>query len=96
MAELADARVSNTLEGNLVRVRLPASAPLLAAYRQLATADAAVTAYAAYYNYHRLHGELGWRTPAERFDGTPFVDPGFEHVPSLTAVADLLADLLAA
>jgi transposase InsO family protein len=62
----------------------------------LAAADAAVTAYAAYYNYHRLHGELGWRTPAERFDGTPFVDRGFEHVPSLVAVADLLADLLAA
>ena len=62
----------------------------------LAAADAAVTAYATYYNYHRLHGELGWRTPAERFDGTPFVDRGFEHVPSLVAVADLLADLLAA
>jgi transposase InsO family protein len=62
----------------------------------LAAADAAVTAYATYYNYHRLHGELGWRTPAERFDGTPFLDRGFEHVPSLTAVADLLADLLAA
>jgi transposase InsO family protein len=62
----------------------------------LAAADAAVTAYAAYYNYHRLHGEIGWRTPAERFDGTPFTDRGFEHVPSLTAVADLLAALLAA
>jgi transposase InsO family protein len=62
----------------------------------LAAADAAVIAYATYYNYHRLHGELGWRTPAERFDGTPFTDRGFEHVPSLTAVADLLADLLAA
>jgi transposase InsO family protein len=62
----------------------------------LAAADAAVTAYAAYYNYHRLHGELGWQTPAERFDGTPFTDRGFEHVPSLIAVADLLAELLAA
>jgi len=62
----------------------------------LAAADAAVTAYAAYYNYHRLHGEIGWRTPAERFDGTPFTDRGFEHVPSLSGVADLLADLLAA
>jgi transposase InsO family protein len=59
----------------------------------LAAADAAVTDYAAYYNYHRLHGKLGWRTPAERFDGTPFTDRWFEHVPSLTAVADLLADL---
>jgi hypothetical protein len=57
---------------------------------------AAVTAYAAYYNYHQLHGELGWWTPAERSDGMPFVDRGFEHAPSITAVADLLAALLAA
>ncbi len=62
----------------------------------LAAADAAVTAYASYYNYHRLHGSLAWQTPAERFDGTPFTDLGFEHVPSLAAVADLLAELLAA
>jgi transposase InsO family protein len=62
----------------------------------LAAADVAVTAYATYYNYHRLHGELGWQTPAERFDGTPFADRGFEHVPSLAAVAPLLAELLAA
>lgn len=62
----------------------------------LAAADAAVTAYAAYHDYHRLHGEIGWRTPAERFDGTPFTDRGFEHVPSLVPVADLLAELLAA
>lgn len=62
----------------------------------LAAADAAVTAYASYYNYHRLHGELGWQTPAERFNGTPFLDRGFEHVPSLAAVAPLLAELLAA
>jgi len=60
-----------------------------------AAADAAVTAYATYYNYHRLHGELGWRTPAERFDGTPFTDRGFEHVPALAPIADLLAELLA-
>ena len=31
-----------------------------------------------------------WQTPAERFDGTPFTDRGFEHVPSLAAVAALL------
>ncbi len=47
------------------------------------------------HNYHRLHGELGWRPPAERFDGTPFTDRGFEHVPALAPVADLLAELLA-
>jgi len=57
----------------------------------LAAADAAVTAYASYYNYHRLHGSLGWRTPAERSDGTPFTGRGFEHVPSLAPVAELLA-----
>jgi transposase InsO family protein len=62
----------------------------------LAAADAAVTAYASYYNYHRLHGSLAWQTPAERFDGTPFTDRGFEHVPSLAGVADLLDELLAA
>ncbi len=64
--------------------------------KTLAAAEAAVTAYAGYYNYHRLHGALGWRTPAERFDGTPFTDRGFEQVPALAGVADLLSDLLAA
>ncbi len=62
----------------------------------LAAADAAVNAYSSYYNYHRLHGGLGWMTPAERFDGTPFTDRGFEHVPALVGVADLLTDLMAA
>jgi len=62
----------------------------------LAAAEAAVTAFAGYYNYHRLHGALGWQTPGERFDGTAFTDRGFEHVPLLAAVADLLSDMLAA
>ena len=31
-----------------------------------------------------------------RSDGTPFLDSGLEHVPSLAAVAPLLAELLAA
>jgi transposase InsO family protein len=61
----------------------------------LAAADAAVTAYATYYNFHPLHGALGWRTPAERFDGTPFTDRGFEHVPALAPIVDLLAELMA-
>ncbi len=30
--------------------------------------------FAVYYDYHRLHGELDWQTPAERYDGTPFTD----------------------
>lgn len=62
----------------------------------LDAAEVAVTAYAAYYDDHRLHGAIDWRTPAERFDGTPFTDRGFEHVPSLMPVADLLSELLAA
>ncbi len=62
----------------------------------LAAAEAAVTAYAGYYNYHRLHGELDWQTPAERFDGTPFTDRGFASVPALADVADLLDAILAA
>jgi transposase InsO family protein len=62
----------------------------------LAAAEAAVTAYAGYYNYHRLHGELDWHTPGERFDGTPFTDRGFASVPALAGVADLLEAILAA
>jgi hypothetical protein len=31
------------------------------------------------HNYDRLHGELDWHTPAERFDGTPFTAHGFER-----------------
>ena len=61
-----------------------------------AAAEAAVTGYAGYYNYHRLHGELDWQTPAERFDGTPFTDRGFASVPALATVANLLDAMLAA
>ncbi len=59
-------------------------------------ADAALIRFAAYYNYHRLHGMLDWQTPAERFDGTPFTDRGFEHVPALENLQDWLAELMAA
>ncbi len=62
----------------------------------LAAAEAAVIAYAGYHNYHRLHGELDWQTPGERFDGTPFTDRGFGSVPALAHVADLLDAILAA
>ncbi len=62
----------------------------------LAAAEAAVTTYAGYYNYHRLHGELDWQTPAERFDGTPFTDRGFASVPVLAPIASLLDAILAA
>ena len=59
-------------------------------------ADAALAEFSAYYDYHRLHGELDWATPAERYDGTPFTDQGFEHVPALSHLQDWLADLMAA
>ena len=53
----------------------------------LMAAEAAVQAYAGYYNLHRLHGSLGWRTPAERFDGTPFLDRDLDHIPLLAGAA---------
>ena len=62
----------------------------------LAAAEAAVQAYAGYYNLHRLHGELGWRTPAERFDGTAFTDRDFDHIPLLAGAAPLLNQLIPA
>ena len=65
-------------------------------FADLAAAEAAVTAYASYYNYHRLHGEVDWHTPGERFDGTPFTDRGFGSVPALAGVADLLDAILVA
>ena len=65
-------------------------------FRDLSAAEDAVTAYAGYYNYHRLHGALDWQTPAELFDGTPFTDRGFVNVPALSGVVDLLHEILAA
>ncbi len=45
-------------------------------------AEAALASFVQYYNYHRLSGVLGWVTPAERYNGTPFTDRGFEHIPA--------------
>jgi transposase InsO family protein len=68
--------------------------------RQLFTdpgmADAALSRFAAYYNYHRLHGQLDWQTPAERWDGTPFTDRGFEHVPAIEHLQGWLNELMVA
>jgi transposase InsO family protein len=61
---------------------------------ELMAAEAAVQAYAGYYNLHRLHGDLGWRTPAERFDGTPFLDRDLDHIPLLAGAAPLLNELI--
>jgi transposase InsO family protein len=61
-----------------------------------ATAEAALTRFAIYYDYHRLNGAIGWQTPAERWDGTPFTDQGFEHVPALEHLQGWLTELMAA
>ena len=65
-------------------------------FGSLADAEAALERFARYYNYHRLHGEIGWCTPAERYDGTPFTDRGFENVPALSHLQGWLEDLRAA
>ncbi len=59
-------------------------------------ADAALLGFALYYNYHRLHGQLDWQTPAERWDGSPFTDRGFEHVPAIEHLQGWLTELMAA
>jgi transposase InsO family protein len=58
--------------------------------------DEALTRFALYYDYHRLNGAIGWQTPAERWDGTPFTDRGFEHVPALEHLQGWLTELMAA
>jgi transposase InsO family protein len=65
-------------------------------FADLAAAEAAALEYAGYYNYHRLHGEIGWLTPAERFDGTPFTDRGFQNIPTLSHLVPRLAGLRSA
>jgi transposase InsO family protein len=52
--------------------------------------------FAVHHDYHRLHGELDWQTPAERYDGTPFTDRGFEHIPALEHLHGWLTELRAA
>ncbi|MGH6944954.1 MAG: integrase core domain-containing protein [Geminicoccaceae bacterium] len=65
-------------------------------FSSLAEAEAALERFARYYNYHRLHGEIGWLTPAERYDGTPFTDRGFQNIPALEHLNGWLEDLRAA
>jgi len=60
-----------------------------------ATADG-LTRFATYYNYDRLHGELDWHTPAERYDGTPFTARGFERIPPLEHLQGWLLELMPA
>jgi transposase InsO family protein len=65
-------------------------------FRSLEEAEIALNRFGAYYNYHRLSGAIGWLTPAERFDGTPFTDRGFENIPALEHLQQWLADLMRA
>lgn len=65
-------------------------------FRSLADAETAFERFARYYNYHRLHGEIGWLTPGERYDGTPFTDRGFANVPALAHLEDWLDEIRAA
>ncbi len=65
-------------------------------FRSLADAELAFERFVRYYNYHRLHGEIGWLTPGERYDGTPFTDRGFEHIPALAHLEGWMEDLRAA
>jgi transposase InsO family protein len=62
-------------------------------FRSIAAAELALAEFARYYNYHRLHGEIGWLTPGERFDGTPFTDRGFDNIPALRHLTPWLDQL---
>ena len=57
-------------------------------------AEAALAVFVDYYNYHRLSGALGWLTPAERYDGTPFTDVGFQHIPALGHLQGWLEEVM--
>lgn len=65
-------------------------------FTSLPTAEAALERFAEIYNYHRLSGTLGWLTPGERYDGTPFADRGFENIPALAHLQTWLDTLLTA
>jgi transposase InsO family protein len=65
-------------------------------FTSLDDAEAALSHFADYYNFHRLSGTLGWHTPAERYYGTPFLDRGFEHIPALEHLQPWLEALMTA
>lgn len=65
-------------------------------FTSFAHAEAALVGFVQYYNYHRLSGTLGWRTPAERYDGTPFLDRGFENIPALAHLQNWLQETISA
>ena len=63
-------------------------------FTSLAEAESALGRFADYYNFHRLSGTLGWRTPAERYLGVPFADRGFQHIPALEHLQPWLEALM--
>jgi transposase InsO family protein len=65
-------------------------------FGNLSEAEAALADFLSYYNYHRLSGTLGWSTPAERYDSTPFLDRGFAHIPALAHLQPWLDGLMQA
>src|SRR3989442_10602533 len=69
----ADRHALDQWQGRGVLGDAPSRGPGPSTFRSLAQAEAAVVEYAGYYNLHRLHGEIGWLMPAERYAGAPFV-----------------------
>lgn len=65
-------------------------------FASFAEAEDALAQFTHYYNYHRLSGTLNWLTPAERYDGTAFVDRGFENIPMLAHLQPWLSELMSA
>lgn len=65
-------------------------------FNTLGEAEVALARFLTYYNYHRLSGTLGWITPAERYDSTPFLDRGFAHIPALAHLQPWLDELMQA
>ncbi len=63
-------------------------------FAKLLQAEAALENFVRYYNYHRLSGTIGWATPADRYDGTPFTDRGFEHIPALAHLQPWLEGIM--
>jgi transposase InsO family protein len=63
-------------------------------FRSFLEAEAALTDFVDYYNYHRLSSALGWSTPAERYDGTPFTDLGFQNIPALNHLQGWLEEVM--
>ena len=65
-------------------------------FSSFADAETVLAGFAEYYNYHRLSGVLGWLTPAERYNGTPFTDRGFVNIPTLAHLEPWLQELMRA